>query len=109
MKKTLKFKVFFFVWWKVGVKESSLADDHEGVSRVRPQIETLETTPADMVKTDSQRSTTMILIQMKKVLGTLRILITGNGQQAVVHQRSKVVTRALLTAPYQEGEQRYAI
>jgi len=66
LKKTLKFKVFFFVWWKVGVKESSLADDHEGVSRVRPQIETLETTPADMVKTDSQRSTTMILIQMKK-------------------------------------------
>ncbi|WP_449124941.1 hypothetical protein [Pseudomonas viridiflava] len=41
----------------------------------------------------------MILIQMKKVLGTLRILITGNGQQAVVHQRSKIVTRALLTAP----------
>lgn len=53
----------------MGVKESSLADDHERVSRVRPQFETLETTPADMVKTDSQRSTTMILIQMKKVLG----------------------------------------
>lgn len=50
----------------------------------------------------------MILIQMRKVLGTVHMFTIGIDQQMVVRQWPKIVTQVKLTARFLEGED-YAI